>query len=464
MTKPHDKTLRKAEAERKQAEEERQQAEEERKKKEAKQAEEAKKRADEEEAARKEREGGIEGEVRSLTEEDTTELLSRMEDDAEVSTEKELTPETWNETFDASNSIETPIGRVKMGENQISKFFDKKRTKEFGMVGPTLRNPDIIIEEKSEAKDGNSERESSYLFIKTFSRNGEKIKFYASITVRQEGMEISVSSHYMNRKAIQKKMTAGKVLYIRKALLPNSSEWHLAEHHDGVPDLLPTQGNNAGGKVTANASKKQGKGKKKVTVEYDLESNTWKGIPKEANLVSTGKAERGIVEGFTNDPRIRAMHDTRTGKTWLRVDTFDNNAETPARINSVLEGEGYEIDVDGDSSGFVDFNNFEDAKRFADHVENVQEQVDAEREYKKAFDYEGDVEDKWEVKIQDYVAEHYPTQATVSAATRSAKGLEEREAMKFDSVLRAMREKADAEKKKAADATFAAWKKMEASK
>ncbi len=225
----------------------------------------------------------------------------------------------------------------------------------------------------------------------------------------------------------------------------------------------PTHGLSSDGKGKAKkASKKQGKGKKKVTVEYDLESNTWKGIPKEANLVSTGKAERGIVEGFTNDPRIRAMHSTRTGKTWLRVDTFDNNAETPARINSVLEGEGYEIDVDGDSSGFVDFNNFEEAKRFADHVENVQEQVDAEREYKKALDYEGDVEDKWEVKIQDYVAEHYPTQATVSAETKSAKGLEEREAMKSDSVLRAMREKADAEKKKAADATFAAWKKMEA--
>ena len=62
-------------------------------------------------------------------------------------------------------------------------------------------------------------------------------------------------------------MTAGKVLYIRKALLPNSSEWHLAEHHDGVPDLLPTQGNNAGGKVTANASKKQGKGGKSSVKE-----------------------------------------------------------------------------------------------------------------------------------------------------------------------------------------------------
>ena len=59
----------------------------------------------------------------SLTKKDADELLSRMENEAEASTEKELTAETWNETFDENNSIETPIGRVKMGENQITKFF-----------------------------------------------------------------------------------------------------------------------------------------------------------------------------------------------------------------------------------------------------------------------------------------------------------------------------------------------------
>ena len=133
---------------------------------------------------------------RSLTKEEADELLSRMENDAEISTEKELTAETWNETFDENNSIETPIGRVKMGENQISKFFEKNRTREFGMVAPTLSNPDVIIEEKSEAKDGGSERPSSFLFVKTFNRNGEKIKFYASVTVKQDGLEVSVSSHY----------------------------------------------------------------------------------------------------------------------------------------------------------------------------------------------------------------------------------------------------------------------------
>ena len=45
------------------------------------------------------------------------------------------------------------------------------------MVGPTLSNPDVIIEEASEAKRRNAERGSSFLFIKTFNRNGEKVKF-----------------------------------------------------------------------------------------------------------------------------------------------------------------------------------------------------------------------------------------------------------------------------------------------
>ena len=167
-----------------------------------------------------------------------------MNNNAEESYEKELTPQTWAETFDEKNKIKTPLGLVKMGDGQISKFFEKNRTKEFGMVGPTLANPDIIIAEPSEAKDGNSERDSSFLFIKTFKRNGETIKYYASITVKQDGMEVSISSHYMNKNKVKKAMNE-VVLYIREALLSNSSEWRLAEHQDDVPDLLPTQEGNA---------------------------------------------------------------------------------------------------------------------------------------------------------------------------------------------------------------------------
>ena len=180
-----------------------------------------------------------------LNKDQVTSLLKNMEDNAETSTELELTPETWSAVFDENNSTNTPLGRVKMGEGQTMKFFIKGRTKEFGMVGPTLNDPDVIIEEPSEAKDGNSERASSYIFVKTFNRNGEKIKFYASVTVKKDGMEVSISSHYMNPSAVSRRILENNVIYIRKALIPNSSDGHLAEHRNGVPDLLPTQGNNA---------------------------------------------------------------------------------------------------------------------------------------------------------------------------------------------------------------------------
>lgn len=180
----------------------------------------------------------------TLSEEKAKAIIQNMENSAEEYVETELSPESWNNSFDENNTIETPIGRVKMGDNQISKFLQKKRTKEFGMVAPTLSNPDVIVEERSEAKDGNTERATSYIFIKTFNRNGEKIKFYASITVKKDGMEVSISSHYMNKNAVEKRLMEDNVIYIKDSLLPNSSDMHLAENPKGLPDLLPTQESN----------------------------------------------------------------------------------------------------------------------------------------------------------------------------------------------------------------------------
>ena len=59
-------------------------------------------------------------------------------------------------------------------------------------------------------------------------------------------------------------------------------------------------------------------------------------------------------------------------------------------------------------------------------------------EYEKALDHLEDVEQKWGDKIQNYVFEHYPTQATTSAESTSEKGLQERKAMKADPVLKQM--------------------------
>ena len=182
---------------------------------------------------------------RSLTEEEAGALIARMEAGAEAAPELELTPENWMAEFGEDGLVETPIGEVKMGENQLAKMFLKKRDKEFGMVKPTLTDPDVILEEASQAKEGQTaERPSSYLFVKTFNRGGKKKKFYASVTVSKEGMEVVISNHYMEKEALEKKMEEDGIIYVKDSVLPIGSDRHLAENpQEGSPDLLPTRGN-----------------------------------------------------------------------------------------------------------------------------------------------------------------------------------------------------------------------------
>ena len=182
-----------------------------------------------------------------MDEENADVFVAAMEDNAEEDPNISLTPEAWVESFGAFNSLETPIGRVKMGENQYAKLEEKQRTREFGMVVQTLRNPDVVFIEQSEAKEGQAtERPYSLVFIKTFIRDGEKIRYYSSVTVSKDGMEISVSSHYAKPTKVKEKLTNLRRYYTNEALFSNSSEWRLAEQQDNaVPDLLPTQENNA---------------------------------------------------------------------------------------------------------------------------------------------------------------------------------------------------------------------------
>ena len=177
-----------------------------------------------------------------LSAEEVASLLSQMEDNATAAPHVELSEETWSREFPDGN-VSTPMGVVKFGENQLAKLFLKKRQDEFGMLKPTLENPDVVINEPSQAKNGaQGERKSSYLFVKTFIYGGKKVKYYTSVTVLKDGMEVVISNHISGRNAIEKKMQENEILHLNEKYSPNSSDRHLAEHSKSVPDLLPTQG------------------------------------------------------------------------------------------------------------------------------------------------------------------------------------------------------------------------------
>ena len=149
-----------------------------------------------------------------LSDDEATAFLSKMEDAAEEMPQLELTPENWHEQFGEDGVLTTPIGKVKMGANQIAKLFEKGRSNQFGMIKPTLENPNVIIEVPSSSIDGTEERYSSYLFVKTFTgSDGRKIYYFKSVTVKKDGMEVSVSSHYDRPKRILDALKKGKLLY-----------------------------------------------------------------------------------------------------------------------------------------------------------------------------------------------------------------------------------------------------------
>ena len=150
-----------------------------------------------------------------MTSEDADNLLSAMEARAEVAPDIELTPTNWVEQFGEDGMVDTPIGKVKMGENQIAKLFTKGRSSQFGMIRPTLTNPDVIVEVPSSTDNANNvERPTSLLFIKTFLKNdGSKVYYFKSVTVKKDGLEVSVSSHLDRKKRVEDALRKGKLQY-----------------------------------------------------------------------------------------------------------------------------------------------------------------------------------------------------------------------------------------------------------
>ena len=267
-----------------------------------------------------------------LSEEAAQSLITSMEENAIEDPEIRLTPQTWLETFGINNSIDTPIGKVRMGENQYVKLQDKKRTSEFGMVSLTLSDPDVIFVEPSKAKGEDvAERNFSYVFAKTFKRNGNKLKYYTSVTVSIDGLEISVSSHFVNPNKMLNKLMEFNREYTKETLFSNSSEMRLAEHQSDVPDLLPTQENNVSsiGKDTQSSQTKQEKEDKFVAAprkEGESILDFAERVAAEHQSYQERKEEEAKVDTNPTDAQKEAGNYK---KGHIKVDGLDITIEQP---------------------------------------------------------------------------------------------------------------------------------------
>ena len=180
------------------------------------------------------------------------------------------------------------------------------------MISLTLSDPDVIFVEPSKAKGEDvAERNYSYVFAKTFKRNGNKVKYYTSVTVSIDGLEISVSSHFVNPNKMLNKLMEFNREYTKETLFSNSSEMRLAEHQSDVPDLLPTQENNVSStdKVTQSSQTKQ---------------------EKEDKFVAAPRKEGESILGFAE--RLAAEHQSyqERKEEEAKVDTNPTDAQKEA--------------------------------------------------------------------------------------------------------------------------------------
>ena len=149
-----------------------------------------------------------------MTKDEAVSLRKQMEDNAEQERILEHTEENWLNEFGKDGRVTTPIGSIKLGENQYKKAGRNDRIKRFGLLKPTLERPDVILE-KSAPKEG-AERQTKYLFIKSFKKaDGNEILNYESITVKQGEEEVAISAHQIDPSKVVKELTESKVLWNR---------------------------------------------------------------------------------------------------------------------------------------------------------------------------------------------------------------------------------------------------------
>lgn len=153
-----------------------------------------------------------------LTHEEALAIISDMEKHAEVAPEIELTPENWVKEFGNDGIVNTPIGEVKQGDNQYLKLAQQGRNSKLGMVRPTLERPSIIILDERHAREGKSDRDTSFVFIKTFIKeDGTRYYYFTSVTVSKEGKEVVISSQERSANRISKLLQQGKIAWIDTA-------------------------------------------------------------------------------------------------------------------------------------------------------------------------------------------------------------------------------------------------------
>ena len=264
---------------------------------------------------------------RSLTETEAKELIHQMEDKSEVAPVVELTRENWEAIFGKDGKVATPIFEVKMGEHQFDKMNSNNRNRYLGLVKPTLQSPDAVIEVKSGGE--NSERSSSYVFVKTFTKeDGSRYYYFTSITVQNDGVEIVISNHEKRVKRISKLLQEGKIAWINEkfSLHPTKQVKESVPLNDW---RKPTSTDNQSAWLGINSSESSHREDTETSENEQGNDEDSAKIPPEKVFLALDKGE---IEGITPQMAHDALYNDPDLET-EEVDAIVENSRSASQAN-----------------------------------------------------------------------------------------------------------------------------------
>lgn len=296
---------------------------------------------------------------RSMTADEAQDFIADMELSAEIAPEIDLTIENWDALFGEDGIVTTPIGNVKMGENQFTKLMRQGRNGKLGMIKPTLEHPHAIIEDVSEAKEGDTtERPSSYVFIRSFKKaDGSRYYYFTSITVSKDGKEVVVSNQEKRRNAIANLLTKGKMVWKHADNVSDASDMEqgLYSPQGNVSDLA-TEGTDApqttmlsDSKGTNNSVKSSELGEKIAAAEAEVDVNPTE-AQKEAGNYKKGHVQIGTFNVTIEQPKgsVRSGVDAN-GNKW---ETTMQNTYGYIRGTEGVDGDHIDVFLSNDIDGW----------------------------------------------------------------------------------------------------------------
>jgi len=115
----------------------------------------------------------------------------------------EPTAEWWAAEFGPTLTVQTPIGPVKLGENQRGKLLARERERYAGLIKPTLEQPALVIEDDRGAR----------VFMRAFRPARGDAAGMVSVTYDKDGVQVQVTAGPRSDKRLRAIAESGRVLY-----------------------------------------------------------------------------------------------------------------------------------------------------------------------------------------------------------------------------------------------------------